>query len=305
MAQRGKDGNYTASGTGNIVNTYTFLNSNAIAGATNIVVGSNAMSGGAFTGNLAAGDLILIIQMQGATLDVNVTPTVTWGGTYTVPDAWITGALAWGAQPWTWGQVTNYNACGKFEMAEVRAVSGSTNITLNCGLQNSYTISGKVQVIRVPRFNNLTLNSSSNIVPPNWNGTTGGIVAVEVNGNVVFNSGSKITANGAGFRGGSTTVPSNQVGFGGTCSAHTNGTGNGSTQVGSSVAGEGGRKGEGIGGYVTEYDLIYSGYGRGAPGNGGGGGGYQNCGGGGGCNVGAGSYTGKGVPSTTFANAVW
>lgn len=305
LSQRGKDGNYTASGTGNIVNTYTFLNSNAIAGSTTIVVGSNVLSGGAFAGNLAAGDLVLIIQMQGATIDVNTTPTVSWGGTYTVPDAWITGALAWGAQPWTWGQVTNYNTCGKFEMAEVRSVSGTTNITLNCGLQNSYTIAGKVQVVRVPRFNNLTLNASSTIVPPNWNGTTGGIVAVEVNGNLVFNTGSKITANTAGFRGGSTTTPTNQVGFGGTCSAHTNGTGNGSTQVGSSNSQEGARKGEGIGGYVTEYDLIYSGYGRGAPGNGGGGGGYQNCGGGGGCNVGVGSYTGKGVPSTTFANSVW
>jgi len=304
-AQRGKDGNYTVTALNTNINSFTNLTADAAAGATTITVSSNVMSGGAFSGNLAQGDLLLIIQMQGATLDIDVTPTVSWGGNYTVPNSWITGSVSWNTQPWLWGQVTSYNNCGKFEQVEVRSVSGTTSITLNCGLQNSYTNSGHVQVVRVPRFNNLTLNLSTSIVPTAWNGTSGGIAAIEVNGNLTFNSSTKISANGLGFRGGSTTTPTVQSGSPGTCAAHTNGTGNGSTQMGSSASTEGGRKGEGIGGYTTEYNAQYSGYGRGAPGNGGGGGGYQNCGGGGGSNVGTGLYTGKGVPSTTVASSVW
>jgi hypothetical protein len=67
---------------------------------------------------------------------------------------------------------------------------------------------------------------------------------------------------------------------------------------------EGSEKGEGIGGFYTEYDALFSRYGIGAPANGGGGGGYQNSGGGGGANcVVGGAYTGRGNP-IGFA-AVW
>jgi hypothetical protein len=237
-------------------------------------------------------------------MDIDVTPTVSWGGNYTVPNSWITGTTSWNTQPWLWGQVTNYNNCGKFEQVEVRSV-GTGTITLNCALQNSYTSSGHVQVVRVPRFNNLTLNASTSIMPTAWDGNVGGICAIEVNGTLTFNSSSKISSSGVGFRGGSTSSPTIQSGSPGTCSAHANGTGNGSTQMGCSASTEGGRKGEGIGGSNIEYAAQYSAHGRGAPANGGGGGGYQNCGGGGGAHVGTGAYTGKGVPSTTVANAIW
>jgi gliding motility-associated-like protein len=309
FAQRGKDGNYTVSALDTTVNSYAYLTLNATAGTSTITVNNSSMLGGAFSSSLAQGDLLLIIQMQGATMDIDVTPATDWpGGNYTKPAAYlwdfewmksITKLAAWGA-------VTNYNNCGKFEQVEVRSVSGS-NITLNCALQNSYTSSGRVQVVRVPRFNNLTLNTSASIMPPSWDGTTGGIVAIEVKGNLTLNASSKISASGAGFRGGSTTSPTTQSSTSspGTCSAHANGTGNGSTQLGSSSIGEGGRKGESIGGYDAEYTALYSVYGRGSAANGGGGGGYQNCGGGGGSNIGSGTYTGKGVPSTTVANSVW
>ena len=76
---------------------------------------------------------------------------------------------------------------------------------------------------------------------------------------------------------------------------------NGSSFLGSPSANEGARKGEGIGGYTTEYTAAGSAFGRGAPANGGGGGGIKNAGGGGGANVGAGTYTGKGVPNAAYA----
>jgi len=312
FSQRGKDGNYTATALNTTVNSYTYLTANASAGASAITVNSNSMLSGAFSSALAQGDLLLIIQMQGATMDIDVTPATPttsggWGGNYTKPAAylWDFNWMQDISKLATWGAVSNYNNAGKYEQVEVRSVSGANSITLNCALQNNYTSSGRVQVVRIPRFNNLTVNTSASITPSSWNGTTGGIVAIEVKGNLILNASSKISATGAGFRGGSTTSPTVQSGSPGTCSIHTNGIGNGSTQLGSTSAGEGGRKGESIGGYDTEYTALYSAYGRGAPANGGGGGGFQNCGGGGGANVGSGTYTGRGVPSTTVANSVW
>lgn len=302
-AQRGKDLDYTVTALNTTVNTYTYLTANATAGVNSITVFNNAMGGGAFAGNLAAGDLILIIQMQGASMDINVIPTADWGGNYTVPDAYLWD-FNWNqsnTKVAEWGKVTNYNNAGKYEQVEVLSVAGSNTINLSCPLQNSYTSSGHVQIVRVPRFNNLTLNTNTSIVPPLWNGNTGGVVSVEVNGNLVINSNSKLHASGRGFRGGI----ANNNGTVGSCTPHGNNAGNPGTHKGSTSSSEGARKGEGIGGYEAEYLAVYSPYGCGSPANGGGGGGYQNSGGGGGSNVGVGTYTGKGVPSTTYANGYW
>jgi len=303
FSQRGKDLNYTVTSSNTVVNSYTYLLSNAVSGTSTLNVNSNALTGGAFSGNLAAGDLLMIIQMQGATMDIDVTPTVDWGGNYTKPVAylWDFNWAQSNVKVAEWGKVTSYNNSGKFEQVEVLSVSGTNTITLSCPLQNSYTSAGHVQVVRVPRFNDLTVNTGTTIVPTAWNGSIGGVVAVEVNGNLILNNNSKITASAKGFRGGA----ADHSGFTGSCTLHPNGDGNGGSQIGSSAPGEGGRKGEGIGGYTTEYLAVYSSYGSGSPANGGGGGGYQNAGGGGGSNIGTGTYTGKGVPSTTYANGYW
>ena len=305
LSQRGKNNDFTVTTSPYIVNAYTTLSTDASAGATSISVANSSLIGGFFTTALAAGDLIMIIQMQGASVNVNTGPTVVWGGNYTWPEEWWNTSLAPNTTPWIWGTVTNYNNAGKQELVEVRSVNvgGANTIQLNCALQNSYTATGKVQIVRVPRFNNLTINAGLNMEAQAWNGTTGGVVAVEVNGNLTLNANSKISATAKGFRG----AVADNAGFGGTNNVHTNGTGNGSTQLGSSVSGEGGRKGEGIAGYTTEYtSVLLSPFGRGSVANGGGGGGYNNAGGGGGANIGSATgYTGKGVPSTTYANSVW
>ncbi|MFN5910611.1 MAG: gliding motility-associated C-terminal domain-containing protein [Bacteroidota bacterium] len=309
VGQRGKDAasplsNITALNT--VVNTYTFLTANANAGTSVISLSNASMTGGAFSSALAPGDLILIIQMQGATMDIDVTVSTdpSWGpSNYTTPFE-HTWDGTWPLFAYKWGRILNYNNAGKFEQAEVRSVSGN-NVTLQCPLQNSYTASGRVQVVRVPRFQNLTINTGASIVPQQWNVATqtGGVVAVEVNGNLTLNANSRISATGLGFRGGTIT---GQVGETGTNTASTNGAGNGDTFLGSSSALKGARKGEGIGGSNADYVSLYSEFGRGAAANGGGGGGTQNAGGGGGANVfvGAGTYSGKGVPNTTY-NTAW
>src|SRR5438046_2369631 len=69
IAQRSKHGAKTIAALNTIVNEYSGLSANAAVGATLIkVTASSLNANGRFPGNLAPGDLIMIIQMQGATL---------------------------------------------------------------------------------------------------------------------------------------------------------------------------------------------------------------------------------------------
>src|SRR5687768_12775031 len=72
FAQRGKDGVKTVTAVGAIVNEFTALSANALVGNSTIsVVGSALNSNGRFSGDLAPGDLVMIIQMQGAAIRGN------------------------------------------------------------------------------------------------------------------------------------------------------------------------------------------------------------------------------------------
>ena len=296
-AQRGKDGSLTVSTANNIINTYTFLTVNAAANDISITVDDNSMAGGVFGGNLAAGDLIMIIQMQGAT--INHDPVF---GSYSTPCGftwngnWFDHAEMWGSIGTSFGGNgcggTSYNNAGKYEQVEVLSVAGGNTINLQCGLQNNYTAAGHVQVVRVPRFDNLSVTGGANsIIPTLWNGSTGGVVAIEVDQNLDIAGGSSISASEAGFRGGDADAVASYTGV--------SGTPNEVRFLGAPDSREGSEKGESIAGFYPEYDAIISRYGISAPANGGGGGGYQNCGGGGGSNIHLNTafrYTGTGVP---------
>ena len=266
-AQRGKDGAGNIAGAGSQVNAYTTLTANASSGATTITVASNAL-GTNFSSNLAAGDLIMIYQTRGATLNGVL------NGNIGNPNS-----VAWGA-------VNSLDEAGNWEYAQVEAVTGGTGITLTCALQNSYTSADDVQVIRVPRYTDLTITGS--ITAPAWNGSTGGIVAVEVEGTLTNNGSIDVT--GLGFRGGSLVGDNNSTFWPGWATT--------SSDLGA-------EKGEGVGGYQGDYDNIGGRYARAAAGNGGGGGDAHNCGGGGGANASPNiaSYIGYGVPNTAYNDA--
>lgn len=288
-SQRAKDGDFTSTALNQVVNSYTFLTANATAGSSSISVNNASI--------FSQGDLILIIQMQGASLDVNTIPTSGWGAHYTIPQS---VSIDWHLSADVWGGITNYNNCGKFEQIEVLSVSGASIINFQCPLINDYTASGKVQVIRVPRYKNVTINAANSVVPIGWNGQTGGVVAMEIDGDLTINGTGKISATNYGFRGG---LADNKGGAstGVSTGLAAAGTGVGDTYLGSDLGVNGARKGEGIGGDSIIYrSIYYSPYGRSAAGNGGGGAGYQNAGGGGGSNVGSGIYTGKGVPNSSY-----
>lgn len=173
----GKDGAKSILSGTVILNEFTTLTSNASIGATTISVAASSLNANnRFSSGLSAGDLIMIIQMQGATI------TTSNNSTY--------------------GTISAYNNCGNYEFADVSLVPNSTSITLTTGLKNAYTHLGKVQIVRVPRYTTLSLSSGATISTDDWAGSTGGIIAMEVSGTSTING--TIDASSKGFLGGAT-----------------------------------------------------------------------------------------------------
>jgi hypothetical protein len=264
-ASLGLHGSKIISTTNVILNEFTALTSNAAAGATSITVSSSSLNANSrFPANLSAGDLVMIIQMQGATLNTASSTSSTWGA------------------------ITAYNNAGKHEFNEVQSVPDGTTINLVSPLLNSYTVTGKVQVVRVPRYTTLTINAGASLTTQAWNGSTGGVIAIEDSGTTIING--TIDVSGLGFRGGVLKQTSTCCPAGAGIAASYATTNNA----------QGAARGEGIGGDTTAYDGIGGRYGRGAAANGGGGGNCHNAGGGGGSNGNNGvTWNGLGIPDTT------
>jgi len=263
--QRGKDGAATITSSVK-VNEYTFITADAAAGSTSIAVANSALNTNSrFANNLVPGDLIMIIQMQGANVLTGVYDS-------------------------TWGSITSYNNCGLYELREVASVPNSTTIDLTCPLINSYTDTGNVQIVRVQRYSSLTINAGGNIGCDGWNGQDGGVIAIEVLGATIING--SVNADSLGFRGGQLgNVAFNSLELIET-TFDTNIT-------------LGGQKGEGIAGYQASYNILGGMYCRGAAANAGGGGDGWNCAGGGGGNGGSlTAYNGDGNPDTSNPNWV-
>lgn len=258
-AQPGLNGAATVSSSNVNVNSYTYLTSNATAGATSLSVNNSSMIGGNFSTALSAGDLLLIIQMQGASINVSNNSN--------------------------FGQISNYNNVGQYEFRCVSSVPNSSTIVVSVPLSNNYTANGHVQIVRIPRYSSLNVTAAGSIRPSSWNGNTGGITAIEINGNAIING--TITAVGMGFRGGMVDNNSQSPGANVTVWYSNN-------------SDDGGAKGESIAGYETnEYSTLGVRYGRGAIANGGGGGNSHNAGGGGGANGGVvANWNGRGNPYT-------
>lgn len=193
-----------------------------------------------------AGDTVLMIQMKGAVIDSSNTAA--------------------------FGTVTNYRNAGNYEFNYVKAKNGNVIELLNMP-QRQYNIPvGKVQLIRVPYFQNLTTTQTITCLP--WDGSKGGILAFNVQNALTLNS--NIDVSGRGFRGGNDPV----------------------SNPGSYLCNENqfyyapnpdlaSGKGEGI----SDISAPRS-FGKGALANGGGGGNSHNSGGGGGSNANTGGFGG-------------
>jgi hypothetical protein len=205
------------------------------------------------TAGFSVGDKILIIQMQGATINQSNS-----------------------AQ---FGSISNLNGAGSYEFTEICAVSGNNLIVK--GIDRTYEINGKVQVVRIPIYNNALVTNQITADP--WEGSTGGIIALECTGILTLND--DINADGEGFRGGSTSTSTYACSWFNTISGF----------YYDISSGEGAKKGEGIASYITGKTG-----GRGAQANGGGGANDHNGGGGGGANAGSGGEGGQRIKPSTF-----
>lgn len=275
-AGAGEDG--PATGLTGVVNTYYPGVSNP--NSTTINVGTSR--GAAAT--LAAGDLVLVIQMQDGVNTANFGNTAAYGSTA--------------------------GTAGRHEYALVAGFAANT-ITLFRPLLHTYTnaqgantVRQTFQVVRVPQYSTATVPGANTVTPATWDGNSGGIVALDVAGTFTLNG--TINVSGYGFRGGAGRV----LGGGGTNantdyrfqSSNTNGATRGEGTAGSPrntymsigpvyawTAGTGAN------------DLYPNGdHGYGAAGNAGGGGNdgstagnNQNSGGGGGGGAGAGGQGGN------------
>ena len=295
-ATPGKDGPGTISG---VVNTYFPTSGSVGAGSTNITLGAASFAGAQVP--IAPGDLVLVIQMQDATINSS--------------DNSNYGAGSGTGSGFTGGTAGQY----QFAVANSTVSLAGGTLTLTSGLLNAYSNAAATgtqgqksfQVLRVPQYSSGTLGTTSSnngttsgSAPP-WAGSTGGVFAVDVAGTLNLSGGS-IDVSGLGFRGGGGIQ---QAGCGGPGCANATGYRLVSTN------GSGGSKGEGIGGTpelvgnqqtsaVVNTGQANDGYpngsfDRGAPGNAGGGGtepnpqaNDQNTGGGGGGNGGAGGQGG-------------
>jgi hypothetical protein len=107
---------------------------------------------------------------------------------------------------------------GTYEFKHISSIMGN-EITLTSSLDNSY-YSGSFdsvgatasQIVRVPQYTSVTIDSGSSITAPAWNGYTGGIVVFRAE-TVNINTGGSIDVSEKGYRGGAYGPSNNLDGY--------------------------------------------------------------------------------------------
>jgi hypothetical protein len=278
--------------TSNLVSLTTFPNTYYPAGTGSAPSGSTSIplsAAGYGSHAIVAGDILLIIQMQGA--DINSSNSNLYGDGTGVARGYLNDAnllagnmeyvVANSAVPTSGGTLTLKNPT-KYSYLN-QAYNGTTG---------QYTY----QIVYVPVYYDVALTAQINV--PAWNGSSGGVLVLAATDILNFNA-QAINGTGSGFRGGASRML-------------TGGAGSGTDYTTLSTVNTNGGKGEGLAGtprYINNagnlLDNTVEGYpngaeARGAPGNAGGGAtdadpsqNDQNSGGGGGSNGGVGGGGGN------------
>lgn len=205
---------------------------------------------------LSQNDKVMLIQMKGAS--INTTNTSSFG------------------------DISSISNAGNYEINQICRINVDS-VFFTYSILNDYTPAGKVQLVKIPVYNDVVVTDT--LKAATWDNATGlgGVLALQVTGELTLNA--PVSAIGAGFKGGNFVTSS------GSCNSFISfyyfNANNTSPQNGAF-------KGEGV------YDIINNGYsgGRGALANGGGGGNNHNNSGGGGANISNGG-DGGGNSSTT------
>ena len=130
--------------------------------------GSNTFTLDTVSG-LAIGDLVLIWQVQDSTTTANAGKMI-----YTTVTN-IAGNVATTLDNINWAMVSN----------------DANNSTAHTA-----------QIVRIPQYTSVTVQSGGVLAPGIWTGTKGGILVFEATGNVTVDSGGFLIGDGMGFRGG-------------------------------------------------------------------------------------------------------
>lgn len=227
---------------------------NNTATVVNSVDGVNNLANVVSTSGFSIGDTILMIQMQGATMNTSNTSA--------------------------FGDISNLNNAGNYEFNIICDVdASSSNIVFQNQLVNAYDAGGGVQLIRVPTYENVRVNGTLTANP--WNGTTGGVLVFWARGYAQLQGGITMWMDTMGFRGGDYLRIADPCGCGFSDPQY-------SDYYYPYNDHRGAHKGEGIAGYTASREG-----GRGKNATGGGGGNDHNGGGAGGANYGTGGNGGQ------------
>ncbi|MFA5590925.1 MAG: DUF11 domain-containing protein [Lysobacteraceae bacterium] len=188
------DPNPPSSATG-VVNAYFAGTSGTLAsGATQLTLGNR--HGGSAAGDIQAGDLLLVIQMQDAQIDSS-------------------NNANYGSGSGDGMGSTSMGNAGLHEFVVATSAGGSGSvINFTPALSNSYVQAAAVpdvrgqrsyQVIRVPRYRSVSV---AGVHAPAWNGSSGGVVAIDASGTLTLGAGTvegvanrAVFVAGRGFRG--------------------------------------------------------------------------------------------------------
>ena len=291
-----------------VLNTYYPGSASVLPGATSIQVGAASGGPGGIPVAIAPGNLLLVIQMQDAS--INDSNNVAYGNGYT-------------------GQgFTALNSAGDYEFVTAQSSVGTGGGTVTIsgagpsgGLVFSYhsaAVSANAgqstyQVIVVPQYTTATFSATSAPTALAWNGSVGGVLVLDTSSTLTLN-GATVSVSGQGFRGG---AGMQLTGNGGAATDYQQPAPATYTGAAGGSAGWDANKGEGTAGtpewVESNSTFLHTNAGypsgtlgtdgsmaRGAPGNAGGGGtdadpnggNDQNAGGGGGGNGGAGGFGG-------------
>ena len=284
-----------------VQNTYFPGTASVAAGATSIPIGASTGAGG----TIVAGSELLVIQMQDAS--INSTNSVVYGN----------GSTGTG--------FTAINNAGNYEYVTATGPVSGGNVPIagagpSGGLVFGYTSAtasatkgqSTYQVVLVPQYASATLGA---VTAAAWNGSTGGILALDIAGQLNLGSAT-VSVDGLGFRGGAGMQLTG--GYGGTNTDYQYISPTTYTGAVGGATGVDASKGEGVAGtpmwaesggtflqtttavgYPSGTAGTDGSMARGAPGNAGAGGtdsdsagNTQNAGGGGGANGGAGGFGG-------------
>jgi hypothetical protein len=237
-----------------IVNTYYQVTS--INTASNSLVVDDGST-------LQPGELVLIIQSKGASIDASNTAT--------------------------FGNITVLGSAGNYEFNTICNVTGN-EVWLKAPFSNTYDPGGQLQMVGVPSYQSVMVSGTVNSNPWDPSIGKGGIVAISAKDTIFLNA--DIDVSGQGFQGGYLVNYPTSAGY--NCDAFTP-VSNYFLNIPISGDFTAGRKGEGITAYILNEEN-----GRGKLANGGGGGNNANTGGAGGGNYGVGGGGGKRAGESMF-----